>query len=410
MGSDNKLVMDVYIACLSSNYLPLSQGLVSVNPAWFKLFDSLGRWLGFVLDIHAALHTFNELKLNQGFDSFVTYTRNNNTQELRVECSAGRLLRPLLVVANLSKVESILNVHSQSHFMDTHTALVGGGCIEYVSAGQESTLDVTGTFAGVFSSSASHLEITDVSFVGINAAMAPFFRHNQGPRLAYWIGMAKQAIHCTTQQDQGAATVHNLWYGQKPVVDTTMSRIIGFDQEASGVNCTVIFFPLNYNQEDAIIMNQASVERGMFVSDMTRSVEATRSISNNKKYNERFEKPNPKTTMGIKTSNHSHLLDTGLPPVGSKLGPLDTVIGKTVPARVYSPMAVMYQSSKFTGVLPPKTRRDVSVQMTPGESGVVHSATLVQSSSSEIAKVRVRATKIPEVGDKFSSRHSQKVL
>ena len=402
--------MAVYIASLGTNFIPLVLGLVSVNARWFKLFDSLGRWVGFVLDIESALGTFSDLKQNQGFDSFVTYSRNNTTQELRIECSAGRLLRPLLVVSNLHKIDSILKLHAQSHFMDIHTALLCGGCIEYVSPGQESTLDVAKTFAGVLASTASHMEITDISFVGINAAMAPLFRHNQGPRLAYWIGMAKQAIHCTTQQDQGAATVHNLWYGQKPMVDTTMSRIIGFDQEASGVNCTVIFFPLNYNQEDAIIMNQASVERGMFISDMTRSVESTRSISNNKKYNERFEKPNPKTTIGIKTSNHSHLMDNGLPTVGAQLGPTDTVIGKTVPSRVYSPMAVMYQSSKFTGVLQPKTRRDVSVQMNPGESGTVHSATLVQGPSSEIAKVRVRATKIPEVGDKFSSRHAQKVI
>jgi DNA-directed RNA polymerase beta subunit len=394
---------------LDTNFIALSSGLIGINPEWFKLFDSFGRWLGYVVNIEAAILTFHELKRNNGFDSFVTYFRNNTSMEIRLECCAGRLLRPLLVVSNLMKVDSILRLHSHCPVGDVHMALLCEGCIEYVSPAQESTLVVSRKFADVLTTSATHLEISDVSFVGVNAAMAPLFRHNQGPRLAYWIGMAKQAIHCTTQQDQGAATVHNLWYGQMPVVDTTMSRVIGFDQEASGVNCNVIFFPLNYNQEDAIIMNQASVDRGMFVSDMTRSVEASRSISNNKKYNEQFEKPNSRTTIGIKTTNHSHLMSNGLPLVGTKLGPMDTVIGKTVPSRVYSPMAVMYQTSKFSHTDQSKSRRDVSIQMNQGETGVVHSAVLVQNNSSEIAKVRVRATKIPEVGDKFSSRHSQKV-
>ena len=405
-GTDNKVVTAIYTAQLGANFLALPVAGHLIAAHWYKLFDSFGVMLGFVLDISQAVTTFQQLRRDSMLDCFTTYFRDDVTRDLRLECGAGRLLRPLLVVANMAKIPAVLA--APGFAPNLLKVLILEGCIEYVSPAEERYLAVSKNFADVFHQHATHLEITDVSFVGVTAALAPFFRFNQGPRLAYWIGMCKQIVACTSNQDQGAVTVNNLWYGQKPIVNTLTAQMLDSDQEATGVNCNVIFFPLSYNQEDAIIMNKASVERGMFVSDLFKLYEANRVVSDNRKYDERFEKPNPQDTTGLKLGKYDHLTPPGLPALGSHLQPMDVIIGKTIPMKLFSPLAVVNGPKNFRHPEHQKKRKDMSLQLNIGEEGVVHKTQTCRLPNAEIAKVVLRTTKIPEVGDKFSSRHSQK--
>merc|ERR1719316_2479818 len=63
-----------------------------------------------------------------------------------------------------------------------------------------------------------------------------------------------------------------LYYPQKPLATTRSMEFLKFRELPAGINATVaIACYSGYNQEDSVIMNQSSIDRGFFRSVFYRS-------------------------------------------------------------------------------------------------------------------------------------------
>merc|ERR1712125_27104 len=167
-----------------------------------------------------------------------------------------------------------------------------------------------------------------------------------------------------------------------------------------GVN-TIVFIMCytGYNQEDSIMLNQSSVDRG-FMRAVSYRCYATEEAKVAAKMIDTFQRPQEYRTAGMRKGDYSKLDHDGLTQPGTRVLGDDILVGKTTPLDI---------AREGPEDVPKYDRRDASVVMRTAEVGVVDNVMLsVNEPGYKFTKVRVRTLKIPEVGDKFASRHGQK--
>jgi len=215
--------------------------------------------------------------------------------------------------------------------------------------------------------------------------------------------MGKQAMGVTlTNYNVRMDTMANvLYYPQKPLATTRSMEFLKFRELPAGQNAIVaIACYSGYNQEDSVIMNQSSVDRGLFRSLFFRAY-----MDQEKRVGmsvvEQFEKPIRADTLRMKGGTYDKIDDDGIIAPGTRVSGDDIIIGKTAP--IAPDAEELGQRTKL------HVKRDVSTPLRSTENGIVDQVLLTTNVEGlKFVKVRTRTTKVPQIGDKFASRHGQK--
>lgn len=307
---------------------------------------------------------------------------------MTVETDGGRFARPLFRVVNGKIVAPPPKPFVWNDWVKT--------CIEFVDPLQTETVRVAMTPADV-TPNHTHCEIHPSLILGHMAASIPFSDHNQSPRNTYQSAMGKQSIGIFARNYAKRLDKNGyvLCSPMRPFVETRIHNILKSHEMPTGDNIIVAIATYGgYNQEDSVILNRSSVARGLFrcLYYTIYKDEEHRNITSGKE--ERFSKPSRETTRGYKTSAKYAVQENGLPILHTQINENDVVIGKVTTIKS-DPNGYAF--------------RDSSTVHRNSESCRVDGVWQDKNSDGyPFIKVRVVSERVPEVGDKFSSRHGQK--
>ena len=212
--------------------------------------------------------------------------------------------------------------------------------------------------------------------------------------------MGKQAIgiYATNYEERMDKTAYVLTYPSRPLVDTRLMNILHLDKVPSGTQIHVaIMTHTGYNQEDSVLVNKGSIDRGLFMAtiyhtekDEDRNIvrdEIIRGV------------PDPTKTKGIKVGcNYTKVNDRGFMEENALIENRDILMAKVVP--------IKENRNDPTKVI--KYEDQSRIYRTTEDTYVDKNYTGRNGDGYTFAKVRVRALRKPVLGDKFSSKHGQK--
>ncbi len=370
-----------------------------------------GNWHGISHSPYNVVEYLRTMRRRDQLPSDVSAVWDMKDREIRLYCDSGRCCRPLYIVENqelLIRKEHIIKIIDGEYgWLD----LLRLGLIEYIDTEEEETVMVSMNVDNVSRraktniATYTHCEIHPAMILGICGSVIPFPDHNQSPRNVYQCAMGKQAmgIYTTNFQLRMDTLAHVMYYPQQPLVTTRSMDYMYFRQLPAGINVVVaICCYSGYNQEDSVMMNQSAIDRGLFRSMFYRTY-----IDKEEKRphgQEEFERPSAQITVGMRRhSEYDKIEPDGLVAPGTRVSGDDIIIGKTVPLPVNAIRGTGDSRQQR------QTKRDTSTAVRSSETGIIDKVMLsTHDTSLKFTKVRFRSTRVPQIGDKFSSRHGQK--
>jgi len=388
--------------------------LMECSPEHIKKYAKVflnGIWVGMHEKPAQLRNTLLSLRRRKDIDSEVSIQQDLKNKEIRIATDCGRATRPLYIV-DYEAQKTLINYSHVKKVKDGEWAwgdLMRNGLVEYLDAEEEECSMISMFVEDLVKMRAycktwTHAEIHPAMIFGICASIIPFPDHNMSPRNVFQSAMGKQAIgvfgtNFYARMDTFACV---MCYPMKPFVGTRSMNYLRFREMPAGVNTMVfIMCYTGYNQEDSLMLSQSAVDRGFMRAVSYRCYAAEEKAQGGKPI-DTFENPTQFRCMGMRKGDYSKLDHDGLACPGSRVLGDDIIIGRTtvLPPDINKDVKV--------GV-PKYDRKDASVCVRTAEFGIVDQVMLsLNKEGFKFTKVRLRTLKIPEVGDKFASRHGQK--
>lgn len=363
------------------------------EPKWTKVFVNSDLWavcIGNTEQLHQLL-----LKARRSgvFASSVSLSWMRVNNEYKIYCDAGRPIRPVYREGTTPDM-----IRGAKTWKDILSHL------DYIDAYESDSLRISMTPHHPSLPSEIHMSFN----MSALANMVPYSNHNPGPRSVFSIQQQKSAAgwYHTNYMKRFDTIAEFLALPQKPLSQTWL-----YEQMMGRGGClpygenaiVAITMYGGHNQEDSMIMNEASMRRGMYQTMYYHSYDHAEEMLDIG-FETHTEIANPlKREMKRKEGFNYELLDEdGIIRANSIVTPDTILLGMVSP--------ITSASGTVTGY------RDISVEPKRGQIGRVDAVytytTLVRAGDKMIGlkgvKIRIVEDRFPVVGDKMSSRHSQK--
>jgi len=407
---------------INSNSMPIHEYVIpniidiqSLTPV--DMYDKTkvfinGAWVGIT---ESPLDLYNMLKDKKYQGIINIYTSivfDYKLNEIRICNDGGRLTRPVLRVKdkNVLLTQNVIDRLNKNELTwdDLLTnCRIDNAVLEYIDPDEQSWSmiamkpnELTVKEDADRIQKHTHCEIHPSTIFGVLASCIPFPEHNQSPRNTYQCAQAKQAMgmyvtNFDTRMDKTAYVLNN---PARPLVDTRIMDMIHINKIPSGFNAVVaIMTHTGYNQEDSLLFNKGSIDRGLFQA----TVYHTEKDEDKQKINGDEEircKPDPTKTKGMKFANYNKVNGRGVIPENVLVENRDIIISKVTP--------IKENRNDHTKVI--KYEDQSRIYRTDEETYVDKNYIDRNGDGYNFAKIRLRAVRKPVIGDKFSSRSGQK--
>ena len=376
-----------------------------------------GDWVGVHEKPHELVTELRKLRRQGLINIYTSISWNIENNEVFVSTEGGRLSRPVIIVENNKPLltKEMIDKLKKSELAWDDLLTDANLCIEYMDVAEENTALIAINAKGLEDNKKSndkyydytHCEIDPNLIFGVIATSAPLVDHQQAPRVIYYCAQSKQAIgiFSTTFENRFDSSGHVLYYPQRALISTDNSEYTNINRIPNGQNVVVaVMCYTGYNQEDSVIVNKSSLDRGMFVTSYFRTYEGKEQKNQSTLEEEKFCKPvkfNPNgtpRTAGMKEgASYGKLEESGFVKEGTRVSGGDAIIGKCIPLKTTSDDDIKY--------------RDASTFVKSNESGVVDKVYVNKDGEGfKFGRVRVRSERIPEIGDKFCLTDQAEVL
>jgi len=375
------------------------------------------------------------LKLNSIIHPYTSIYWEILTCEFHIFTDSGRLLRPILVLKKKGPLVSNELIEGNYSYLETWNKSIRGDYmyeenpelsiydesyhrkdleiikrdhpnfleylestkaqIEYIDSIESQSFFISKDIYSI-DKDYTHSEIHPSLILSAVALNIPFPEHSQAPRNVFSCQQTKQAVgvYSSAYNTRFDTFAYILNYPQKPIVTTRFKKYTDVDKLPNGSNTIVAIATYSgYNQEDAVIINKSSVERGLFQNLYFRSYADSEEMDD-RDNQILFGNPLYQKNVSLdKTINYDKLDENGFIREGEYVTPDDAIMTK-----------FMVDKSGSESIT-----RIITTTITFGTVGIVDKVIVYKNKDNlRTCKIRVRKNKIPDIGDKFSSRPGQK--
>jgi DNA-directed RNA polymerase II subunit RPB2 len=401
-----------------------------------------GNWIGVLEDPIQMISRMKLFRRNGVIPVYTSISFHYETNIIYIYTDGGRLTRPVYYVSNgklsyeKSKMKNILtqkkftwlqaisgfekkkDVHFNprnnllyqvgdlydkefNHLDELISYFEGGGAIlDYIDTSEEENALIAMKLGDLKTNKYyTHCEIDPSLILGVmgNSIIIP--ESNQFPRNCFSCGQSRQAVsvyhsNAIYRMDKMGVVLN---YGQTPLIKSRYLKHINREQQPYGVNAIVaIMSYTGYNVEDAILINEGSVKRGIFRTTYYTSYEAREESSkvSGQAVNSIFTNIETRANVrGIKDGfDYSQLDEFGMVKENTEINDRVVLIGQVTTSLEQKGVSI-----------------DKSVTTKKGQLGFVDKSFISEGEEGfRIAKVRIREERLPAIGDKMASRAGQK--